>query len=236
MKAVMKTLLTLCLMFAAMFAASARAADTPAAALPEVSFVTGEVVEVKDVSSYTYLRLKTQDGQTWVAVDKAVVATGAQVRIENVLRVNNFESKALKQTFPEIFFGHLAGADAVEVDPHAGVERVSENEPIQLAKASGANAHTVAEIVSHAAQLKDQTVRVRGKVVKYNAEIMGKNWIHLRDGSGAVEQETHDILVTTTGLAKIGEVVTATGVVRTDKDFGSGYFYPVLVEDAALER
>jgi hypothetical protein len=236
MKAVMKTLRTLCLVFAAIFAGSAWAADAPAPSKPEVGFVKGEVVEVKDVSSYTYLRLKTHDGPTWVAVDKAVVAIGAQVRIENVMRVDNFESKALKQTFPEIFFGHLAGADAVAADPHAGVERVSETGPIQVAKASGANAHTVAEIVSQAKQLKDQAVRVRGKVVKYNAEIMGKNWIHLRDGSGAAAQETHDILVTTTGVAKIGDVVTVTGIVRTDKDFGSGYFYPVLVEDAALER
>jgi hypothetical protein len=76
---------------------------------------------------------------------------------------------------------------------------------------------------------------VRGKVVKYNPEIMGKNWVHLRDGTGSTVDNSNDILVTTTNEAKIGEVVTAKGVVRTDQDFGSGYSYKVLIEDATLQ-
>jgi len=107
--------------------------------------------------------------------------------------------------------------------------------PINIAKASGANARTVAEIVTKAAELKDKPVLVRGKIVKYNPEVMGKNWIHLRDGSGVAADNTHDILVTTTTQAKLGDVVTVTGVVRTDKDFGSGYAYKVLIEEATLQ-
>ena len=64
---------------------------------------------------------------------------------------------------------------------------------------------------------------------------MGKNWIHLRDGSGAAADRTDDVLVTTLATTKVGDVVTVTGVVRTDKDFGSGYSYKVLVEDATLQ-
>jgi hypothetical protein len=89
--------------------------------------------------------------------------------------------------------------------------------------------------MSKGAELRDKTVLVRGKVVKYNAGIMGKNWIHLRDGTGSVEKETNDVLVTTTGSAKLGDIVTAKGVVHTDKDFGAGYAYKVLVEDATLQ-
>ena len=74
-----------------------------------------------------------------------------------------------------------------------------------------------------------------GKVVKYNAGIMGKNWIHLRDGSGDASKDTNDILVTTQAQAKVGDVVTASGIVRTNKDFGAGYTYKVLIEDAALK-
>lgn len=229
----MKILLNLCLLLAATFTGSTWAEEAPA--LPKATVVAGEVLEVKDVSSYTYLRLKTQDGETWAAVDKATVARGAKVRIENAMRIQNFESKALKQTFPEIYFGHLAGANAVPAKPHAGVEGMAEAGPVHVAKASGKNARTVAEIVTLAAQLKDKPVQVRGKVVKYNAEIMGKNWIHLRDGSGAAAQNTNDILVTTKSEAKLGDVVTVTGVVRTDKNFGAGYVYPVMVEDATLQ-
>lgn len=85
------------------------------------------------------------------------------------------------------------------------------------------------------AELKDQTVLVRGKVMKFNPEIMGKNWVHLRDGSGSVTDNTNDVLVTTMNQAKIGDVVTAKGIVRTNKDFGAGYSYKVIIEEATLQ-
>jgi hypothetical protein len=104
-----------------------------------------------------------------------------------------------------------------------------------VAKATGANAYTVAEVVTKATALKDKPVQVSGKVVKFNAGIMGKNWVHLRDGSGQDANQSNDILVTTAAQAKVGEVVTVAGVVRNDKDFGSGYTYKVMIEDATLK-
>ena len=106
---------------------------------------------------------------------------------------------------------------------------------VKVAKASGANAYTVAEIIAKADKLKDKPVRVQGKVVKYNAGIMGKNWIHLRDGSGSATSGSNDILVTTLASAKLGDVVTVSGVVHTNKDFGAGYSYKILIEDATLK-
>jgi hypothetical protein len=103
-----------------------------------------------------------------------------------------------------------------------------------VAKAGGANAKTVEEVVTQAAKLKGKSVAVRGRVVKYNAEIMGKNWIHLRDGSAA--GDAGDILVTTTSMAKVGDVVTVKGVVNTNQDFGAGYAYKVLIEEATLQK
>ena len=78
-------------------------------------------------------------------------------------------------------------------------------------------------------------MRVQGKVVKYNAGIMDKNWIHLRDGSGSAADGNNDILVTTDANAKLGDVVTVSGVVHTNKDFGSGYTYKILIEEATLK-
>ena len=62
------------------------------------------------------------------------------------------------------------------------------------------------------------------------------NWLHLRDGTGSAADNSNDILVRTTAPAKLGDVVTAKGIVRTDQDFGSGYAYKVLVEDATLQK
>lgn len=196
---------------------------------PGLTVVKGEVLEVVDVESYTYLRLKTTDGETWAAVGKAPIVKGSQVTIDNAMTMNNFESKSLKKTFKTIVFGTLGGSAGAT---HAA--KPADIGDVKVARAVGANAHTVAEIVSRAAVLKDKQVLVRGKVVKYNPGIMGKNWIHLRDGSGT--EANNDILVTTLNQANVGDVVTVKGIVRNDKDFGAGYSYKVLIEDATLQK
>ena len=219
------------LCFAALLCSSlAWAADaTPAGDQPAVR---GKVLEAKDVGGYTYLRLQTKDGETWAAVNKTAVTTGDQVTIEGAMVMENFESKALQKTFDRIVFGVLHGGSAAAAA--GGV--AAEVGDIKVDKASGPDARTVAEIVTKSADLKDRTIVVRGKVVRYNAAVMGKNWVHLRDGSGSASDKSNDLLVTTKDTAKLGDVVTVKGVVRTDKDFGSGYSYKVLVEDGTLQK
>ncbi|HZV53822.1 MAG TPA: hypothetical protein VFF82_02690 [Rhodocyclaceae bacterium] len=232
----MKVLLAICMMIVAPFIWAGEG-SVPSA---PITAVKGEVLEVKDVEGYTYLRLKTKDGETWAAVGKAPIKKGAQVTVENVMVMNNFESKSLKKTFQTILFGNLAGAGgnapgASMSMAHSGAVKTADIGDVHVAKAGGANARTVAEVVTKGAELKDKPVLVRGKVVKFNPEIMGKNWVHLRDGSGSATDNTNDVLVTTTSQAKVGDVVTVKGVVRTDKDFGSGYAYKVLIEEATLQ-
>jgi len=211
--------------------------DQPSA--PPVTAVRGRVLEVKDVDSYTYLRLKTKDGEIWAAVNKTPVKKGAEVTIENPMFMSNFESKALKRTFQQIVLGNLGGAGGQAGGMPAGHgmgKPAAEVGDVNVAKASGPDARTVAEVVGQSAALKDKTVVVRGKVVKYTDLGMGKNWIHLRDGSGTAVDGTNDILVTTTDQAKIGDVVLVKGVVHTDQDFGSGYAYKVLIGEATLQK
>ena len=205
---------------------------------PQTSSINGKVLEVKDVESYTYLRLRTKDGETWAAVAKTPVKQGAEVTIENAMVMNNFESKSLKKKFDKIVFGTLGGAGAgVDLAAlHSGVAKAADVGEVKVPKATGPDARTVAEIVTKKAELKNKTVLVRGKVVKYTPEVLGKNWIHLRDGSGSATDHTNDVLVTTKDQARIGDVVIAKGVVHTDRDLGSGYSYKVLVEDAKLQK
>lgn len=204
--------------------------------------VTGEVLEFKDAGGYTYLRLKTRDGETWAAVNRVRVNKGAQVTLENTMVMENFESRALNKTFPKILFGSLAaggnsapGAATGLPAGHAGGVKPAATLDQPVAKASGANARTVAEIVTQRAALKDKPVLLRGKVVKYNAGIMGKNWVHLRDGSGSDAAQNNDILVTTSQATRLDAVIAVKGVVRTDKDFGAGYVFKVMLEDAVLQ-
>ena len=126
-----------------------------------------------------------------------------------------------------------AATAAQPADPHP-VPSVQPGTDIDLsgiAKADGGK--TVAELYAEKDQLAGQKVTVRGKVVKTNAGIMDKNWLHVRDGSGA--EGTNDLTVTTSGeLPKVGDTVLVTGALTLNKDFGMGYQYPVIVEDAAV--
>lgn len=115
-----------------------------------------------------------------------------------------------------------------------GAPKPADAKAEKVPKASGAEARTVAELHAQTSTLKDRTVSIRGKVVKFNAQIMGKNWLHLQDGSGDPRAGTHDITVTSADAAKVGDVVTIRGTVRLKKDFGAGYAYDVIVEDAKV--
>ncbi|TAK49572.1 MAG: nucleotide-binding protein [Betaproteobacteria bacterium] len=210
--------------FATLLLNAGWAAATPSA--PQGRVFKGQVLEVKDVDAYSYLRLGTQDGEIWAAVNRAPIRKGAEVTLENAMVMNNFRSKALNRTFDRIVFGTLGGPGSAAAAA-AGDARI--------AKAQGPDARTVAEVIGRKAELKDKAVAVRGRVVKYTANVMGKNWLHLRDGSGTAQDRSHDILVTTKDPAKLGNVVVARGVVRTDVDLGSGYSYAVLIDDAKLQ-
>jgi hypothetical protein len=127
----------------------------------------------------------------------------------------------------------MASASAGTPQEHmsAGAANVGD---VKVEKAP--NGKTVAETFAAKDQLKDKPVVIRGKVVKFLSGIMGKNWLHLRDGSGSADKGDNDITVTTNDVVAVGEVVTVTGTVRVDKDFGAGYRYPVIVEEAKVAK
>lgn len=231
----------------------------PAAAMPGAGTpgagpsVAGEVLEVLDVSGYTYLRLKTASGETWAAVSTTPVKKGAKVLISNAMPMENFESRALGRRFDRIVFGQInapgsttAGTPAakggmpsmMQALPGAAPRHGApvDAEPVKVAKASGPEARTVAEVVQGKSGLKDKPVLVQARVVKVNKGILGKNWLHVQDGSGKAQEGTHDLLVTTQDLAAVGDIVTVRGTVRTDITIGPGYAYEVLVEDAKLRK
>jgi hypothetical protein len=91
---------------------------------------------------------------------------------------------------------------------------------------------TVAELFATKDQLAGQPVTLRGKVVKVNAGIMGTNWLHVRDGSG--EEGSNNITITTGQMADVGDLVLVTGVLTVNKDFGMGYQYDAIIENAEV--
>ena len=219
------------------------------------SSLKGKVQEVVGASSYSYLRLQTAEGELWAAVPQSDVAVGAEVEIANPQRMDGFESKSLKRRFEKIVFGTLAAAGAAGTPAPEGQGAGSGKpanpsgfvrdkpapapesaEPIKVPKAEGKEGKTIAEIFAQTATLKNAPVAVRGKVVKTANGIMGKNWFHVRDGSGEAATSTNDLTVTSQDTAAVGDVVVVKGKVQLDRNFGSGYAYPVIIEDATLQK
>lgn len=223
-------------------AAPVQGAPAPQAQAPAAGLsITGKLLERIEASPYCYLRIKTASGEVWAAVPETKVEKGAEVTVAGAMIMRDFESKTLKRTFAEVYFGTLApagGAAAAPVaNPHGTTAPATGPVAVgKVEKASGADARTVAEVWAQKGALKDKTVSVRGTVVKYSAGIMGKNWIHLQDGSGDAKAGTNDITVTSNDATAKGDTITIKGVLRTDKDFGSGYSYQVLVEDAKVQK
>jgi hypothetical protein len=224
------------------------------AAPPPAASIKGKVLERLDAPPYSYLRIQAGQQEQWAAVPKADVAKGTEVTVLNAMPMANFESKTLKRTFEVVFFGTLEGSAAAAPAPgmapagmegspagmaqqHAKAAQGPSNVgDVKVPKASGADARTVAEVYAQKAALKEKSVTIRGKVVKFNPGIMGKNWVHLQDGSGKADKGDNDVTVTTQDMTAVGDTVLVKGTVRTDKDFGAGYAYPVIVEDAKLSK
>ena len=205
-------------------------------AQPGGDAITGTLLEQIAAPPYVYLKLKTAKGEVWAAVNETPLKVGAQVTVYNAVLMEKFESKTLKRTFDQVYFGSLesAGPGMDGAAQSTGTPAAVDAKVGKIDKASGADARTIAELWSQKDAMAGKTVSIRGQVVKYNPGVMGKNWIHLQDGSGDAAKGTHDITVTTMGETAVGATITITGTVRTNKDFGAGYSYAVIVEDAKV--
>ncbi|MEO8846586.1 MAG: hypothetical protein ABI591_20175 [Kofleriaceae bacterium] len=197
----------------------------------------GKILETMNSGGYTYAHLDHGGAKLWVAGPETKLAVGTSLGKMAGTLMTDFRSNTLNRTFDRIYFvGGFPGATAAPAATTAGSATVA-TAPAAPAVvdekiAAAPNGKTVAAVWAAKDALKGKSVIVRGKVVKLNNGIMGRNWVHLRDGSGT--NGTNDLLVTTQDVAKLGDVVTATGTIATKQDFGAGYAYDVMVENATL--
>jgi len=128
-----------------------------------------------------------------------------------------------------------AGGEAMSMGASTGsVGAVVPSAEVNVNKATGPNSYSVGECFEQSKDLHGKTVRVRGKVMKISRMIMGKNWLHIQDGTGNPLKNQHDLVATTTEEPAEGTVITIEGVLAAERDFGAGYKYEVIVEDAKV--
>jgi hypothetical protein len=202
---------------------------------------SGKVVETMDSGGYTYAQIETASGKRiWVAVPKMKITKGQNMSFIPGATMTNFKSKTLNRTFDEIIFssGPLNrphGGDEMKTSGSKG-NIVTTTEHIKVEKASGKDAYTVGEAYKNSKGLNKKKIVIKAKVVKVSQGIMGKNWLHIQDGTGDLAKGTRDLVVTTADLPSVGDVVTVSGTLAKDKDFGAGYKYKVIVEDATVKK
>lgn len=217
--------------------------------------LSGKVVEVKNVQYYTYVCLEKNGARTWFAVPLTKVAIGQELAVRPGFEMVNFTSRELKRTFDRIFFSEgLAGKGDATTDEaimraHGGKSVAELTGEAAGSAASCPNAgtmkagktatpklFTVAGLYQNRETLDGQAVAVRAKVVKVSTGIMGKNWVHLNDGSGDAVRHTNELVATTQDDPAVGDAVTVTGIIHKDKDFGAGYKFALIMEEASVKR
>ena len=243
-----KTILTICALVLGFSGLRVFAAGPGASAAPmpagEGIEIKGTVAETMNAASYTYVLVNTGSGKpVWAAAPQFAVKAGDTVVLGGAMPMVNYQSKTLKRTFDVVYFsgsvavngsGAAAGAPTAELPAgHPPLKVPGAQAPINFSGINrAAGGQTVAEICTGKEKFVGQPIAVRGRVVKFNANILGKNWLHVRDGSGA--DGTNDLTITTAAFAKVGDLVLVTGKLAADRDFGSGYRYGLIVEDAKV--
>jgi hypothetical protein len=221
--------------------------DPPAGAEPQAAAArapagrTAKVLQAMDAGTYTYVEIAVEGAPTWFAGPTTAVRPGDTIQIPSrELPMRDFRSDTLDRTFEVVYFVNairkVGGTEPAAVEAvqqaHATAAAGGEAavELAGIAKADGGL--TVAEIFARGKEAAGEDVVLRGRVVKYNAGILGKNWLHVRDGSGA--ESTNDITITTDGVAAVGDTVLVRGKLAADRDLGFGYKFDLLIEDAAI--
>lgn len=224
-------------------AGAAFASADKASPAPEPS-LSGKVVETMNAGGYTYVSIEKAGKKTWVAIPMAEVKVGQEMTFQPGAEMRSFTSKSLNRTFDSIIFsggpvktGSAGGAKPSD-SQHSGkaADASKSTEKIKVEKAAGPDAYTVSEIHGKAATLNEKSATVKGKVVKVSESIMGKNWVHLQDGTGDAAEGTNKLVTTSKDLPAVGDIVTMKGTIYKDKDFGSGYKFTVIMEKAVIVK
>lgn len=203
-------------------------------AMPATKIETGQTVSCADGMVMYNFDSKTL-GRTFAEI---VFSTGLAEAAETGTP-DEVEKQSTGSSFTDAVKQESMQQPAPETPMQASTGSMGATVPFteeKVAKAEGENSYTVEEIFAQAGQLTGKTVRLRGKVVKINPNIMGKNWIHIQDGTGNPMHNSHDLVVTSSNVPELNEIVVIDGKVAANKDFGYGYKYDVLIEEATFQK
>jgi hypothetical protein len=196
-----------------------------------------EVINIVQANSYTYLEVKEESKEYWIATAKTTsIEKGGIFYFTRALEMKNFKSEDLNRTFETIYFiQELSDKPIIpshDMVPKSVMKRKSSKKDPKISIEPISGGITIAELYSNRESYVDNQVKVNGQVTKFNASIMGKNWVHIQDGTEY--NNYYDLTITTQAKVKVGDLVVFEGIISLNKDFGAGYTYEIILEEAQL--
>ncbi len=202
----------------------------------------GKVLEKKEVMGYVYLKVDENGTKRWVAIAKAPVEIGDTIGYDTHTVMKHFKSKSLGREFDEIVFANEVYLPTKQQSPSSMKAVLAKDieaakETLQVKDFKEKPFYTVEELHRWRRQLAGKEVHIKAKIYKVSRQIMKRDWVHLGDGTGNEKKLTDDIVFTAKKAdVKAGDEVIAKAKIVVDKDFGYGYFYRVMGEDATFKK
>ena len=186
---------------------------------------TATVLETSSGGGYSYMHVDENGNKFWIAGPQSPLGKGSTVRFDEQMWMHNFQSKALNRKFDSIMFvGTISAAQGGATVKSAPAKALT---PATL--------YPIRQLFEKKDELNGQRVMVKGRVTKVSSGILRRNWIHIEDGTTYMGNNKV-IFTSPNDTAKVGDEVTAQGTLETDKDFGAGYFYSVIIENSSFSK
>ena len=200
---------------------------------------SGTVLMGKHAGKYTMMLIEEEGEQYWIGANFIDIAPGDQIEFIGGILMRDFHSSSMDHTFPEILLvTNIRITEQVDVP---GDEEMTQTapEPREVAIPSEPVAQqpgqvSVADLFATRDDLAGKTISLTAQVIRVSANIQGKNWIVLADGTGS--EPDNQVMVVTTETAMLGDTVTATGILRSDHTVGMGHSFKVLLNDAVFSE
>ncbi|KAA3611039.1 MAG: hypothetical protein D8M58_13745 [Calditrichaeota bacterium] len=195
------------------------------------------VQEIVNGKTYMYLKVKENDQKNWIATSPKDVKEGQVIYYASAMEMRDFTSKEVNRTFDKIYFVNkisdspALSSTGTSMGSAHGRSTTPQLEDISVSPAKGGI--TIEQLFSKKDDYANSKIIIKGQVVKFNAQIMGKNWVHLQDGTK--DGKNNDITITTNEVVSVGDIVIFEGKVILNKDFGAGYSYDVILEEGVLK-
>ena len=197
------------------------------------SFHQVTALETLETSKYVYVKVSEAGEQYWVATNKMPVAIGETYFYSSGLLKQNFRSKEHDRVFEKLYLIPSLVKENHGVSKRPAIaQKTAPKNTKSYSHEDLSDLVAIKDLVENPDQFSGKVIKIKGVCTKVNSKILGRNWIHLKDGS----LDSYDLVVTSRQVVQVGNEMVVSGKVTLKKDFGSGYYYDILIEEGEISQ